>query len=127
MELKEVEERRKFYRVAIPNIEFVQLVCEHGNFRVTEISEQGIKFEADKELKVNKWLYGKVEYGENQSMMIYAQILRVAESNIQGQWTTVGKVINLPMSDVVAFQGYLIRTYGTPEEDEGRYLRFKTS
>jgi len=110
--------RREFFRVSVPEAEYIPFETDIGTFRVLEISERGIKLDSDQELNLEQWLRGKILFDEDQSFKVSSQVIRVSQSDQPNHWAVVAKAMNLPMSRVVAFQSYLVRTYGPSPENE---------
>ena len=108
--------RREFFRVSVPEAEFIPFETDIGTFRVLEISERGIKLDSDRELNLEQWLRGKIVFDDDQAFNVSSQVIRVSRSDQPNHWAVVAEAMNLPMSRVVAFQSYLVRTYGPNSE-----------
>ena len=108
--------RREFFRVSVPEAEFIPFETDIGTFRVLEISERGIKLDSDRELNLEQWLRGKIVLDDDQAFNVSSQVIRVSRSDQPNHWAVVVEAMNLPMSRVVAFQSYLVRTYGPSSE-----------
>ncbi len=103
--------RREFYRVSVPEAEWVTLKTDSGDFRVREISENGIRLESNKEWEPEQWIRGQIEFEPGKSISVASQVLR-CEENSKGGWIVVATVHNLLFAEVVSFQSSLVRRYG---------------
>lgn len=111
--------RREYFRVSVPEAEFIAFETDIGTFRVLEISERGIKLDSDQELTMGQWLRGKVYFDEDQSFKVSSKVIRVSKTDQPNHWAIVAEAMNLPMNKVVSFQSYLVRTYGGLPKNEG--------
>lgn len=110
--------RREYFRVSVPEAEYIAFETDIGTFRVLEISERGIKLDSDQELEMGQWLRGKILFDEDQSFKVSSKVLRVSKTDQPNHWAIVAEAMNLPMTKVVSFQSYLVRTYGAiPKND----------
>ena len=111
MATDEKTSRREYYRVTVPESEYVTLKTDDAEYRVVEISENGIRFESNSCLPADEWVRGTIFYGQGESIQVTSQVLRCDKGKRSG-WEIVVSVLNLMMPDVVAFQSYLVRRYG---------------
>ena len=107
---------REFFRVIIPDPEFVYLQFEQTQFRVREISEEGIRFESDTGFSYENWLPAFLVVDPTERWPLSIQLLRqerVTEGNSScgSAYEVVVRVANLPLSHVVALQSKYLRTY----------------
>jgi hypothetical protein len=110
--------RRQFHRVAVPVGEFVLLETQKQQYKVTEISEGGLCLESQNDLPLGTLIRGKLFYDGKERFMISGQVLRSEKMDNSNHFKIVVKASTITTPTVIAFQSYIIRTYGTESADD---------
>lgn len=104
------EERRRYYRIEYPAPMRPTLKIRKHEFQVLDISEKGVRFLKDKQVRFGRWVSGEVTFYDGQTMIIEGKIVRNQENNI-GLFLTIKAI---PYSKILSEQRLLARL--KPEE-----------
>ena len=85
---------------------------------MTEISEGGLCLESQNDLPLGTLIRGKLFYDGKERFMISGQVLRSEKMDNSNHFKIVVKASTITTPTVIAFQSYIIRTYGTESADD---------
>ena len=99
----EDQEKRRYYRIEYPASMKPTLKIRKHEFEVLNISEKGVMFLAEKEIKFGRWVRGTVTFNDSQTVGIEGKIVRNHGNNI-GMFLTVKAI---PYSRILSEQRLL--------------------
>jgi len=102
---RENQEKRKYFRIEYPASMRPILMVRKHEFEVVNISEKGVMFSADGEVKFGRWVNGQVTFSDGQTVSVEGKIVRKREKNI-GMFLTIKSI---PYSKILSEQRLLAR------------------
>ncbi len=99
------QEKRRYFRIEYPaSIRPILKIRKH-EFEVVDISEKGIRFSADKEIKFGRWVTGNVTFNDGQAIGIEGRIAWKRKESV-GMFLTVKPI---PYPKILSEQRLLSR------------------
>lgn len=107
----EQQEKRRYFRIEYPaSIRPILKIRKH-EFEVVDISEKGVRFSAEKEIKFGRWVTGNITFYDGQAIGIEGKIAWKRGESI-GMFLTVKSI---PYPKILSEQRHLARF--RPEDD----------
>ena len=110
---REDQEKRKFFRIEYPASIRPTIKVRKHEFEVLDISEKGVRFFLEKEIKFGRWVNGNITFHDGKTISIEGRIAWKRGENV-GMFLTVKAI---PYTRIIAEQRLLSRF--RPENEEG--------
>ena len=107
----EHQKKRKYFRIEYPASIRPTIKIRKHEFKVVDISEKGVRFFADKEIKFGRWVTGNITFHDGQAIGIEGRIAWKRGESI-GMFLTVKSI---PYPKILSEQRHLARF--RPEDD----------
>ena len=101
----ERREKRGYYRIEYPASMRPTLKIRKHEFEVIDISEKGVRFLFDKNIKFGRWVNGDVSFYDGEAIGVEGKIVWKDEENI-GMFLTIKSI---PYSKILSEQRLLAR------------------
>lgn len=101
---------RAHYRITYPVGVRPKFLAEEKEFAVLEVSEQGIRIEVDKDLRLDSDIVdGKIVFFDQETFEIQGRVLRKTAA----YWVIVFPEGCVPLRKVISEQRFLLQRFGT--------------
>jgi hypothetical protein len=101
----ERQEKRGYFRIEYPASIRPTLKIRKHEFEIVDISEKGVRFSADKEIKFGRWVTGNIAFYDGQTVGIEGRIAWKRGKSI-GMFLTVKSI---PYQKILSEQRLLAR------------------
>ena len=101
----EPQDKRKYFRLEYPAPIKPTLKIRKYEFEVVDISEKGVRFSADKEIKFGRWVTGNITFYDGQAVGIEGRIAWKRGESI-GMFLTIKSI---PYPKILSEQRLLAR------------------
>ena len=101
----ESQEKRGYFRIEYPASIRPTLKIRKHEFEIVDISEKGVRFSADKEIKFGRWVTGNIAFYDGQTVGIEGRIAWKRGESI-GMFLTVKSI---PYPKILSEQRLLAR------------------
>lgn len=98
-----VREKRRYFRIEYPASMKPTIKIRKHEFEVENISEKGVMFLVEKDIKFGRWVSGAVTFNDGQTVGVEGKIVRNVKNNI-GMFLTVKPI---PYSRILSEQRLL--------------------